>query len=102
MIDNDIINTAGTGRDTGYGLVVGRSKSAIIENNRITDVSSQTGDSFGMYISGSDNVLVRANNLINMQNGIYYSNSNNGKNMDNLTTNVDVPYTGGIQTGIND
>ena len=102
VIDNDIINTAGTGRDTGYGLVVGRAQSAFIENNRITEVSSQTGESFGIYISNSNNALVRSNNLIDMQNGIYYSNSDNGKNMDNLTTNVDVPFTGGIQTGIND
>lgn len=94
VIGNDISYTMADSRADGYGMVLGTANSSIVMGNRINDVDTGTGKAYGIYVSSADNLLLRDNNLINMMNGIYYSNST-GKNRDNMTFNVDVPFTGG-------
>ena len=101
VINNDVSNTTADSRADGFGIVIGSADSSIVKGNRVNDVNSDMANTYGLFISSSDNVLVRGNNFISMDSGIYYSNGS-GKNMDNLTTNVTIPFTGGDSAGIND
>jgi len=100
ILGNDISDTTADGTSAGYGIVLGFANSSIVQGNRINDVQTDTGISHGIFISPSDNLIIRDNNIINADSGIYYSNST-GKNLNNLTTNVTVPYTGGDDAGGN-
>jgi hypothetical protein len=100
IIVNDISNTVSNGRADAYGMVLGFANSSIVMGNRVNDVESDTGTSYAIFLSSSDNLLLRENNIINMDAGIYFSNST-GKYLGNLTTNVVVPYTAGDDAGDN-
>ena len=101
VIGNDISNTVADSRSDGYGLVLGSASGSMVMGNRINDVDTDRGVSYAIFISSSGNLLIRENNISNADEGIHYANST-GKSMDNLTTNVVVPFTGGDLVGIND
>jgi hypothetical protein len=101
ILGNDISNTEADSRSDGYGMVLGSANGSMVMGNRINNVETDRGVSYAIFISASENLLIRENNISNADEGIYYSNST-GKNMDNLTTNVVNPFTGGDQVGIND
>jgi len=99
-LDNDIYNTYATGTDEAIALSIGGA-GAIAESNRITGVVGDTGATYGIRISNSDNVIARGNTVTSADFGIYFDGST-GKYMDNLTSNVTTPFTGGTAVGIND
>ena len=98
-LNNDISGTAATASDA-YGLYLHAVNGAVAEGNRIDDVSSGTGSTFGVYNWFSSNVLLRGNSITNSDYGTYY-NGSTGKYKDNLTSNVSAPFLGGIDAGGN-
>ena len=126
-LNNDISGTAATGTGNAYGMYLYVADGAVVEGNRIDDVSSGSGYIYGLHISGANDVvvednringlsstsntfgvlmvnssdlLVAGNRIISAVFGIYYT-ATTGKYMDNLTSNVTTPFTGGTPVGTN-
>lgn len=102
VLNNDISKTSGRSTHQARALYLFEAHGSLVEGNRIDDVSSEVGATLGIRIQNSNDVLVRGNNITNMSNGISYF-SSTGKYMNNLTSNVTVPFSGdGTAVGIND
>ena len=127
VLDNDITGTVATSDSEAIGLFIYLADDAVMEGNRIADVSHDTGAAFGIFITTSSDVLARANSISNTgiatfiyncndvlvrgnsitraDVGVFYSpddSGSTGKYMDNLTSNIAVPFVGGTAVGIND
>jgi len=100
LLNNDISSTVATGTGYAFAARIGEGDGAVVEGNRIDDVSSGTGFTFGLHISFSADVLVRENSITSVDKGVVY-NSSTGKYMDNLTSGVTTPFTGGTAVGTN-
>lgn len=109
VLNNDIVNTGG-GRvsqesshlepyaavSAGVVLVGG----TIVAGNRIVKVTSSTQiDGIGILVMMSPDVTMKDNIITHAQYGISYLYGGTGKYMNNLTTNVITPYTGGTAAG---
>lgn len=122
LLNNDINDLVAYSTGNANGVILFYGDGAVIEGNRIFDLSTDTGYAFGIYISVSDDVLVKNNSvsrltrgiffnessalvvenqMMNMDRGIWYNNST-GKYRDNLTFNVATPFTNGTDSGGND
>jgi len=104
-INNDISGTAATGADNAYGLYLLLANDAVAEGNRIDDVSSSTGDTYGIFIESSNSVVARENSIISADYGIDYDivgGGSDGTYMDNLTSNIATQnFSGGTAVGTN-
>lgn len=69
------------------------------EDNRINGLSS-SGNTVGLYFDTSTGVLAAGNRIAGAVYGIKYLLSS-GKYMDNLTSNVTTPFSGGTDAGGN-
>ncbi len=98
-LNNDISGTAATGTSAAYGLHLAITNGAVVEGNHIDDVSSVTGATYGIYSYGIG-VLVRNNTVTSAYYGIFFA-ALSGKYMDNLTSNVPTPFSGGTAVGTN-
>jgi hypothetical protein len=66
----------------------------VVEDNRVSDTSSPSGTSIGIYIlSPSSNVMVVDNRIATADTGVWYSGSF-GEYRDNITDGVTTPYSG--------
>jgi len=93
VLNNDISGTAATASSPARGLYFSSADGAVVEGNRIDDVSSG-GNTYGVFINSSNDVLVRGNSIISASTGIMY-NASTGKYKDNLTSGVIIPFNGG-------
>jgi parallel beta-helix repeat protein len=102
VLENDIIDTSGTGSNTGsFGVDVDFASGGVVRGNRISNTTRDpSGTSYGIFVNGSANVFVVDNVIENTTDGVYYNNSS-GKYRDNLTSAVDTPYTNGTDAGNN-
>jgi len=102
-LNNDIIDTTATDGYAGYGLHLISADGAVVEGNRIDNVSSGRGtnNTRGISIENSMDVLATGNRVTRVGYGIYYDLGTTGKYMDNLTSNVTTPFTGGTPVGTN-
>ena len=76
----------------------------MVEGNRIDDVSSGTGSTYGLVINSSNDVLIAGNRITSAAYGIFYDaadGGSTGKYMGNLTSNITTPFTGGTAVGTN-
>ena len=55
--NNDVLNTKATGVGNGEGILLNPSDHAVVENNRVINVSGPT-NSWGIYIGFSSDVMV--------------------------------------------
>lgn len=102
-LNNDIIQVTAVGADEGVGLYLGGGRGSVAEGNRIENVSSGTGATYGIAVVGSFELLAVDNRITNVATGINYAfASSSGKYRDNLTSNVSVPFAGGTDAGGND
>lgn len=122
LLNNDIGGLVASTSGNANGIFVSYGDGAVIEGNRVYDLSTDTGNAFGIYTSSSDDVLVKNNSvarlmygvrinsgsalvienqLMNMDDGVNY-NGSTGKYRDNLTFNVATEFTGGTDAGGND
>jgi nitrous oxidase accessory protein NosD len=101
LLNNDIINTAASGSGNAWALYLVQSHGAVVESNRV-DVVSGAGNSSGLQIQSSSDVLAIGNRITMATNGIVYTTSSTGKFMDNITSGVATPFTGGTAIGVND
>jgi len=99
-LNNDISGTAATGSALPVGLYFLYADGAVAEDNRIDDVSAVIGNTYGLYIYISNDVLAVGNRITSADNGIYYH-ASTGKYMGNLTSNVTTPFSGGTPVGTN-
>ena len=92
------LQASGTGK--GYGIRIGVSSSNIlIQNNWLTTIQGAPG--YGIYLSSSNNITMRANTMVTADYGIYFDNSS-GIYKDNITDNISTTkYTGGTDGGGN-
>ncbi len=105
IFDNDVVNTFGGG---GIGAVYGISinsfvnstSDAIVERNRITNTAT-TPASYGIVTLNVSTSLVLANRIENTKFGIVYYQPATGKFRDNVTLNVGLVSSGGIDAGGN-
>jgi hypothetical protein len=95
VINNDVTGTAAQSNGTSAGIAV------VVEDNRVSDTSSPSGTSIGIYIlSPSSNVMVVDNRIATADTGVLYSGST-GKYRDNITDGVTTDYSGGTPIGTN-
>ena len=97
--NNHVLSTGGTsayGVDNAFGIVVFGSGTTVI-NNDVVDTENP-GETYGIWLGG-DHFAIN-NRVFSAQFGIFY-NFGNGKYRDNLTLNVETPYSGGIDAGNN-
>ena len=94
-IDDVSSDTADT-----FGVYINISDNVVVESNRINGVSSNTGTTYGLFINGSNYVLAAGNRFTSADVGINYTGSS-GKYMDNLTSNVALPFVNGTDAGGN-
>jgi len=93
-LNNDISSTVATAPGGAIGLFIHKANDAVVEGNRIDDVSTDVGLTIGIVISQSSDVLARGNSITSATRGIDYA-SSTGKYRDNLTSNVSLPFLGG-------
>lgn len=99
LLNNEVIGTFGTG-GSGIGIRLLDSAGSVVDRNSVTDTSG--GTPYAVLITGSHDVLVRGNHITNTQYGIAYTSTiSSGKYMDNLTSNVTTPFSGGTAVGTN-
>jgi hypothetical protein len=92
ILENEIMNVAGTGTGVGYGIVMDTSDDTVVESNRIAAVDT------GIYADGT-NILVSNNRFMRMPTAIDMPGS--GKFSNNLTAGVSVIANGGTDAGGN-
>jgi hypothetical protein len=80
----------------GDGLRVGDNEVAYTVSN----TGSSTGPTYAIYMGGAWNSVVYDNRITEANFGIY-SGNNYGKYRNNITVNVDTPFTGGTSIGGN-
>ena len=99
---NDVLNNrvAGTAETVNtFGIYVAVGAGTVVEGNRVSgDTSGSVA--YGLYITSSPDVLVVGNRITTADSGIEFSGST-GKYMDNLTSGVAIPFTGGTAVGTN-
>jgi len=100
VVEGNRIDDVSSGTGNSHGMYIESSFNAVMEDNRINGVSSGSGNTYGMYIELSNNVLAAGSRITSADNGILYS-SSSGKYKDNLTSGVTTPFTGGIDAGGN-
>jgi len=103
-LNNDISGAAATGTGYSAGIRITNGDGAVVEGNRIDDMSSFSTSSYGLIVYLSNDVLVAGNRITSAYFGISFSSGgggSTGKYMDNLTSNVTTPFTGGIDAGGN-
>lgn len=126
VLNNDVndINAGGIG--FGMGIYINHATNGFIQNNRVSDIYSPSGNAYGIYIQNSNSSVV-ANNVIGnpelngnsygialdtgddhvvsdnritkMQYGIYFLGVTNGTYMNNLVRGSTTPYSGGTPAG---
>jgi hypothetical protein len=79
----------------------GSSAGIVVAGNRIRGTSSQPGPHAGIRISGPARVLAEDNTIASVGRGISFEGSSTGKYRNNLTFDVTLPYSGGIDAGNN-
>lgn len=104
VLDNDIINTVA--ESVALGMSITLADGAVVQDNRIENVSSSTETTVGINVSGDNEsssvALVVGNKITNVDQGINIRYTADGKYRDNLTFNVSTPFTGGTDAGGND
>ena len=100
VLNNDISGTASRSWANAFALSFRDADGAVVDGNRIDDVSADTGWPMGIFIDSSNDVLLAGNHITRVPYGVFYSNSTS-KYMDNLTSNVTTPFTGGTDAGGN-
>ena len=103
-LNNNISGTAATTSGGATGLLFQSADGAVAEGNRIDDVSGGASTSWGIRNETSSDVLLRGNSITSVYYGIFYAafgGGSSGKYMDNLTSNVTTPFTGGTMVGTN-
>lgn len=122
LFNNDIGGLVASTSGNANGIFVSNNDGAVIEGNRVYDLSTDTGNAFGIYTSSSDDLLIKNNSvarlmhgirintgsalvvenqMMTMDSGLWYNDST-GKFRDNLTINVGTPFTNGTDAGGND
>jgi hypothetical protein len=122
LLNNDIGGLVATDSGNANAVYLNYGDGAVIEGNRVYDLTTDTGNAFGIYTSSSDDVLIKNNSvarmmhgirintgsalvienrMMNMDTGLWY-NSSTGKYRDNLTFDVTTPFTNGTDAGGND
>jgi len=107
LLHNDISGITASGGDANaYALALIKAHGAVVEGNRIDVITGNgTGLGRGVYYSTSDDTLTVGNRITSTDTGVYYNpggSGSTGKYMDNLTSNVTTPFTGGTAVGTND
>jgi len=104
VLNNDISGTMpASNSNNRFGLRLFAASGTVVEGNRINGTSSSREISYarGISIDNSNEVLVVGNRITSMYYGIYYDRGTSGKYMDNLTSNVTIPFIGGTPVGTN-
>jgi hypothetical protein len=105
VLNNDVMQVTAVGSSNAYGVfmtVPSGAANSVVQGNRISTISAPGGGfAMGIDLSSGSAYLVSDNRLSDMTDGIYFD-SGSGKYMNNLTSGVTTPFTGGTAVGTND
>lgn len=101
VIDNDIVDTVGTGTGIGYGIYGNACNRAFFENNRVGLTAAAPTNTKGIYLVGVENGQVVNNRMTLLTVGMEYGAGSSGKYRDNLTVGCTTNYLGGTSAGNN-
>ncbi|MCG6862910.1 MAG: hypothetical protein LJE70_16765 [Chromatiaceae bacterium] len=104
VLNNDVDGIEATDNGNGYGIFVVGATGAIVQDNRVTNLSSVTGASAGIAIGLADALVER--NVVSALNdppdyGIYFVLGIGGYR-DNYVYGATTPFSGGTNGGGND
>jgi parallel beta-helix repeat protein len=95
VLNNDVYETEEGEGVNGISIVY--SDDTVVMNNRIGSQIFGTRN-YGIYIYGSENVIVKSNTISRMEKGIYFL-SSTGLYGDNLASGCTTPFSGGTSAG---
>lgn len=104
VLNNDVIGVDAQGVQSGYGLFMRDSPNSVVEGNRVSNVGSDSGSAYGIYIGNffaadGSNQIVSDNRVSDAQYGIYFDGTTTGTYMNNVVRGADTAYTGGTAAG---
>ncbi len=100
VINNDVYEMKERGVGfVGIGIWGQSCDGVVIDNNRIGNAAFGTGDSYGIHVALSNNVLVTNNKITKMEYGIYFAGSSTGAYMNNLVYGATTAFFGGTAAG---
>jgi hypothetical protein len=99
VVRRNVVYETGNAEEVGTGIFLTGWRHHVVDNDveRVLPPKGSTGISF---TSGGDNHLAENNRITSAETGIWMA-GRNTKYRDNLTNEVGVPYTGGLDVGNN-
>ena len=98
VLNNMVTEVTAQGVGSATGIYVYGSNNGVVAGNRIGNITSPSGATYGIHSVVGTNLIVSDNRLSGMQEGISFS-SSTGKYFSNVTQGVGTPYTGGTAAG---
>jgi hypothetical protein len=106
VLNNEVNEVTAVGSGSAYGVfmyVPAGAADSVVEGNRISTLSVPgAGASLGIVLNIGSAYHVSDNRLSGMMSGIVFTGGGTGKYMNNLTSGVTTPFTGGTAVGTND
>ena len=98
VLNNDVYETKEKASGDAIGIGINTGAGSVVMHNRIGNKAFGPGNSFGIYIVTSDDVIVKSNTISKMEWGFLFE-SSTGLYGDNLTSGCTIPFTGGTAAG---
>ena len=100
VLNNDVYETKEQSTAQGNGINIENGTGSVVMNNRVGNQDFGTGSSHGIYISSSNNVIVKSNTISKMVCGINFT-AATGLYGDNLASGCTTAFSGGTAAGDN-
>jgi len=92
VLNNDVYETKEKSGGNAQGIYIYIGDGSVVTNNRVGNQAFGTGNSFGIYIEDSSNLIVKSNIISRMEWGILFEGST-GLYGDNLVSGCTTPFT---------
>jgi hypothetical protein len=103
VLNNTVSEVSGQGAGGATGIELYTASNSVAANNRISNITSPSGISYGVYVFVSNDIIISDNRLSSMHYGIYFDSGtsiSSGTYMNNLVQGATVAaYTGGTAAG---
>jgi hypothetical protein len=99
LLNNDVTEVTAVGPSLAIGIYLSYSSNGVVAGNRVGNITSPSGSSYGIYLNVGTGLLASDNRLSGTYHGIYIIGGATGKYMNNMTQDVTTPYTGGTAAG---
>ena len=99
VLNNMVAKVTAQGSGSADGISLARASNSVVAGNRVANITSLSGNTIGIFMQLSTDIIVSDNRLTGMTTGIAFLSGTTGKYFSNVTQGVTTPYTGGTAAG---